>query len=196
ERRDQASVALIVHDQETPLLPVHLSDVLPGHSAKRVQNPAVTERDDPDLATLHEARGGTLPAISHGESVRLPLPATLPDILTRAATEHPTHGVTYYRRDGSQFFQPYPELLQDAQRILRGLRTIGLQPQDSVIFQCTRNEDFVPAYWACMLGGYVPAPLGVPSESGEHGAAVAKLRNCWEMLGRPTILSDADLAND
>src|SRR5882672_3327283 len=83
----------------------------------------------------------------------------LGDALVRTARLHPSHGVTYINEGAAWDFQSYPALLEEASRILSGLRQTNLAPGDPVLFQFTDNRDFIPAFWACVLGGFVPVPL-------------------------------------
>ena len=119
--------------------------------------------------------------------------ASLAAILRRAAERSPGKGVRYLRADGTERSQSYPELLTEASRILTGLRAGGLQPGDKAIFQFHQNEDFVPAFWACMMGGFVPVPISIPPGYDEAHSILAKLENAWSMLGRPIVLAGAAL---
>lgn len=89
--------------------------------------------------------------------------------------------------------QTYPELLADAARILAGLRSLGLAPGAPVIFQLDRADEFIPAFWACALGGFLPAPVSVSPTYEKAHSALEKLRNTWELLGRPVALVGATL---
>ncbi|NEQ72241.1 MAG: hypothetical protein F6K24_42870 [Okeania sp. SIO2D1] len=51
----------------------------------------------------------------------------------KAATTE--QGITYIQLDRTEKFQSYKDLFLEAQRILSGLRKLGLQPQDRVVFQ-------------------------------------------------------------
>jgi acyl-CoA synthetase (AMP-forming)/AMP-acid ligase II/thioesterase domain-containing protein/NAD(P)-dependent dehydrogenase (short-subunit alcohol dehydrogenase family)/acyl carrier protein len=113
----------------------------------------------------------------------------LADTLLHAAENHPDHGVSYVSADGREQRQTYPQLLDDARRILAGLRGLGLTPGARILFQLDHNPDFVPALWAAMLGGFVPVPLSIPPSYDEDNAALAKLHNACEMLGQPLILT-------
>jgi acyl-CoA synthetase (AMP-forming)/AMP-acid ligase II/thioesterase domain-containing protein len=87
--------------------------------------------------------------------------ASVADLLIRAAHQHPTYGLNLPRaeRDGEATFLSYSELLDQAQRIVGGLRACGHAPGRNVVLLLERAGDFVPAFWACILGGYVPCPL-------------------------------------
>ncbi|HTC94824.1 MAG TPA: SDR family NAD(P)-dependent oxidoreductase [Terriglobales bacterium] len=186
-----SAVAVALEEFESKRLPLHLSDLLPDWRFTRTPPTAVTAtRREGDN---RQQAGSGRPAISHGEPLHVPVPGTMAEVLARAAKEHPEHGVIYCQADGGEVFQTYPELVEDAERILAGLRKLGLQPQDKLIFQLNRNEDFIPAYWACMLGGFVPVPISIAPSYREPNSTLKKLQNSWEMLGRPTVLAGANL---
>ena len=136
------------------------------------------------------------PAISHGKPLREDLNlTTLGAALQPAASLSPSKGLVYIQADGSEVFQTYPSLLREAERIVTGLRKLDLKPQDKIIFQLERNEDFIPAFWGCVLGGYVPVPLPIAPTYDAVTSAVHKLHNAWNMLDKPLILSSTRLAS-
>ncbi|WP_026124504.1 SDR family NAD(P)-dependent oxidoreductase [Nocardiopsis baichengensis] len=133
-----------------------------------------------------------VPAISDGGPAPEPDLPDLGAVLVRAACE-PGGDIMHIRSDGAETRQSYAELLEEAERMLGGLRAAGLQPGDKAVFQFPDNADFLPAFWACQLGGFVPVPLGVAPSYTEDGAAVAKVDNVWRSLGRPWVLCGAEL---
>src|SRR5262245_35859284 len=189
-----AEVAVVAQDHHEEVPPLHLSDLLPDWQCTAAAA-AVPAGETERATSAKESVSGT-PAISDGGT--LPeepgRPSTLAEALRRAATEYPDHGVCYVQADGRESFQTYPALLGEAERILGGLRRIGLRPGDKALFQCDRNEDFIPAFWACALGGFVPVPLAVPPSFEQHNSTVGKLRHSWEMLGRPVVLTGSAIA--
>ncbi|MEU5642197.1 SDR family NAD(P)-dependent oxidoreductase [Streptomyces milbemycinicus] len=137
--------------------------------------------------------GAREPSILGSGSLGLPVdhPRTLQAALARAAEKAPDRGITFLTRQGTSVHMTYSRLLADAERALTGLRALGLRPGDSVLFQFDANHSFVTAFWACVLGGFLPAPLAVVPD-GERDTG--KLRNTWSLLGHPLILTDLDAA--
>jgi len=180
--------AVMLQPRNVSLPPLHLSDVLPEYHPATTQHQAI----QPPTAAAAVAQ---IPAISHGHAdICVPESAsTLSAVLQRAAQQFPHHGVTYLPFSGTATHQTYPALLADAETILAGLRQLGLQAQDPVIFQVTQTADFFPAFWACILGGFVPVPIAVAASYTHTNHAVDKLYRVWSMLDQPLMLSDAEL---
>jgi len=189
-------VAVVLREQPEPIPPLHLTDLILGWrvgAASKVDEPAGTPiAQEP----IREERGSKVPSISHGGPLRVVTgaPSTLPDTLQRAAIESPEKGVVHLNHDGSELFQPYPALLEGAERILTGLRKLGLKPQDKVIFQFDRTHDFIPALWGCILGGIVPVPIGIAPSYKDLNSTVHKIHNAWQMLDEPIVLTSEALA--
>lgn len=136
------------------------------------------------------------PAVAEGiPMASLPAPPpTLAAALERAANNHPENGVLYLDATGSARAQAYTELLLDASRILAGLRALGLRPGEAVIFQLEQAEDFIPSFWACALGGFLPAPASIAPTYEQAHSVLTRLANVWAMLDRPVIVASGALA--
>ncbi|MFF5228403.1 SDR family NAD(P)-dependent oxidoreductase [Dactylosporangium sp. NPDC000521] len=135
------------------------------------------------------------PALVRGPSPVLPpdAVATLPEALERAARVAPGRGTTYLLPDGRIDRQTYAELYDDARRVLSGLRRHDLAPGDAVLLQCADSRTFVTAWWACVLGGFMPTAVAPAPEYSGDNAAVRKLASAWDLLGRPPVIADAEL---
>ncbi|HTE44131.1 MAG TPA: AMP-binding protein, partial [Gemmatimonadaceae bacterium] len=170
---------------------LRVDELVPGWSASAVSAPA-------NRAVKQSSRTTLDPNAAPSMSVGVPIvwdaesPKQLSDLLARAASRFPTHGVTCIEHDG-EYTIAYPELKERAERIMAGLRAAGIQPRDIVIFQFDRNPDFVAAFWGCILGGFVPAPISVSLMGDPSSPAATKLRNAWHLLGCPFVLTTAAL---
>ena len=189
-------VAVVVQEKMTHLPPLHLSDLLPNWEVAAIDAKDKQVAVPANRSALEEEVGSKKLAISQGEPLgqEADAPTTLAQALHRAARSHPAKGLVYILSDGSQRSQSYGDLLEEAQRILAGLRKLGLKPQDKVIFQLERNQDFIPAFWGCVLGGFVPVPISVAPTYDQVNSTVSKLQNAWQMLGRPLVLTSTLLA--
>lgn len=135
------------------------------------------------------------PALVRGPDPVLPpgAVATLPEALERAARVAPGRGTTYVLPDGGTDRQTYAELYDEARRMLGGLRRHGLAPGDAVLLQCADSRTFVTAWWACVLGGFMPTAVAPAPEYGTDNAAVRKLASAWQLLGHPPVIADPEL---
>lgn len=192
-------VALIREDSDKHQIDqVLLTDLLPAVVHPQ-ENEAVFNAGDskPETAGQQwDASGTPVLSIQHGGPyVRTssPLPETLLDLLQNAVKASPGNGIRYIQPDGSEDFQSYLQLLTDAERILAGLRSSGLEKGDKVIFQIDDNRGFISCHWACLMGGFVQVPISIAPTYGERNLTVNKLINTWESLQFPLILTTSAL---
>ncbi|MGK5637209.1 SDR family NAD(P)-dependent oxidoreductase [Streptomyces sp. URMC 126] len=137
---------------------------------------------------------GGRPAVAAGPPAVTPSVRTLPEALRRAAREN-RGGIVIVDRRGAEQELSYPDLAADAARVLGGLRAIGLRPGDRAVLQCPGHRDFLTAFWACLLGGFVPVPLAPAESYAEDTSAVERLAGAWELLGRPLVLAGDETAD-
>jgi acyl-CoA synthetase (AMP-forming)/AMP-acid ligase II len=123
-------------------------------------------------------------------------PLVLQDSLRRAAAHEAPAGITCVQRDDSEVTWTYAELIAKAERVMRGLRHIGLRPGDRALFQFSDNQDFICAFWGCVLGGFVPVPAALPPSYQPPNSSLSRLQSSWEMLDRPLILAGAKQARE
>ncbi|MFE5029975.1 alpha/beta fold hydrolase [Streptomyces sp. NPDC056656] len=120
---------------------------------------------------------------------------SIADLLLRAAEHHPRSGLLHQQGatdSDAPRFQPYPELVDEARRVLTGLRGLGLAPQDKVVLLLERPQEFLPAFWACLLGGFVPVPMAPLGGDPERWAV--QLGHVNTLLDQPLIVTTESLA--
>jgi len=149
-------------------------------------------------ATPQLVAGSSTPAFVRGAALQMPAdyPATLIAALARAAQLGADRGTTYVLADGTTDRQLYPDLLADAEHVLGGLRAMGLRPGDPVLFQLLDNRRFVTTFWACVLGGFLPTPVGPAPSYVRDNAVVRKLHAAWQLLGRPLVMTERAVADE
>ncbi|WP_328838901.1 SDR family NAD(P)-dependent oxidoreductase [Streptomyces europaeiscabiei] len=127
-----------------------------------------------------------------GGELRIPdgAPMTLQEGVRQAAELAPEQGTLYLRKGSEPDLQTYAELLVEAERVLAGLRAAGLTPGDAALFQFEDHRAYMTAFWACVLGGFVPTPVAVATTYGSHNETTRKLHNAWRLLDRPVLLTD------
>lgn len=118
---------------------------------------------------------------------------TLPDMLLRAAKVHPEHGVFVINQEGEKVFVSYPDLLNKAHRVLSGLRAKGIQAGEKVILLMNSIEGYFYAFWGCVMGGIIPAPMTAPKNFAENNHDIKLLKSVWETIEQPQVISEKDL---
>ncbi|WP_050478881.1 SDR family NAD(P)-dependent oxidoreductase [Herbaspirillum rhizosphaerae] len=166
---------------------IHLADLLPDY-------PLLTSTVQETLLSRAPANGAAdKPAVSRLRSLpaqpqQPQLPANLAEALVRAA-QHPELGIVHVAADMSEIRVSYTELFDQACRILGGLRARGVRSGDVVLVDSADSRSLLPLFWACILGAIVPAPFKVAAAAA-GGASLKRLRDSWEVLGRPFIAAD------
>ncbi|OUD11718.1 non-ribosomal peptide synthetase [Thioflexithrix psekupsensis] len=188
-------LTVVAHEQVKQQARWHLSDVLdedrtPHHSI--VISPQLAQRTSQEAQSEH--------ALSYLEGVNIPLPAdrplTLPQVLKYTAQQSYAQGVRYLHLDGREEWQSYAELAERAAMVLARLREQGCQTGDKIILQLDHNADFIPIFWGCLAGGFIPVPTHVPPLYEADSAPVQLLGNIWQRLARPLIVTRRGLLND
>jgi len=183
---DEASMPLsAVYRPVAPLRPrIHLADILPDY-------PLLTfaAQEMPVARTLASGAAGKL-AVSPLKplSGQSKMPANLVAALERAA-QCPELGIVHVAADMSEIRISYAELLDQARRLLGGLRSRGVRSGDVVLVDSGNSRSLLPLFWACLLGAIVPAPFKVGAAAvGE--VPLKRLRDSWDVLGQPLIAAD------
>ena len=151
----------------------------------------------PNARTLEMRRAtarSAVPAVATSQPVagRLRTARGLRHLL-EAAAETPS-GMVFVQNDGSDRVVSYADVLARAKLRLHELRANGLGAGDRAVLLVGDNEQFVVSFWACVLGGVVPAPLVCPASFATPSDPLRKLQAVWGHLGRPVIVGDPSLA--
>jgi acyl-CoA synthetase (AMP-forming)/AMP-acid ligase II/thioesterase domain-containing protein/acyl carrier protein len=121
-------------------------------------------------------------------------PANVSQILRRAAREHPDSGLRYCA-SGAQAesrFLRYPDLLAAALRVAEGLLRRGLHRGDRALLLLERQDEFLTAFWGCLLSGVVPCPT--VAVTGDRERWAAQLAYVDALLQRPLLITSEALA--
>lgn len=169
------------------ILPTYvLVSELPRNSIGEVDEKAlksVPQKSYPQVK-LAFSDGGALPFVA--------TPTTLIELLQTAAQ---TSGEILYLENGQEISQSYAQLLTQAEKCLFGLRQLKLLPGDKVILLLKNNCDILPAFWGCVLGGFIPVIMEVPPTYTDAHPALDKLRHIWEFLAKPLIITSEKLVS-
>lgn len=116
-------------------------------------------------------------------------PTNIADLLLRAAARNPRCGLLIGSGEHAQEaeFMSYPDLVEEARRILAGLRARMPQQGGKVALLLEHPRQFIPAFWACVLGGYIPCPLA--HISNDEDRWTKHLAHVDSVLDRPLFVS-------
>ncbi|WP_010681245.1 type I polyketide synthase [Acetivibrio cellulolyticus] len=118
-------------------------------------------------------------------------------ILIDTAEVYGDKGITFIKNDDSEIRLTYKEIYDRALIRLGGLQRAGFEKGQYAIVIIDESIDFVITFWACVLGGIIPAPLAYPPlSSNVKNASLQKLYAVWDTLKRPVILSDSSLVEN
>ncbi|MBV9012803.1 MAG: non-ribosomal peptide synthetase [Pseudonocardiales bacterium] len=118
---------------------------------------------------------------------------SITDLLVHVADTAPNAGVRYLHNHtiDNSTFQDYGSLLDSARRILGGLSARKLPARKNIVLLLERSAEFIPAFWACLLGGYVPCPL-LPIRVDTTRWA-AQIKHVNDLLDSPPWLTTSDI---
>ncbi|WP_261566384.1 AMP-binding protein [Frankia gtarii] len=135
------------------------------------------------MASISVLDGGPLPD---------PTVSSLADCLIRAAGAGHGTGVHYVTGNGDAIPQTYAELLDQAARVLGGIRSAGLPAGTKVLLQSADQADLLAGFWACVLGGYVPVPVSAHPPAGSERTAAQLLDDAWANMTDAQVLTGGD----
>ena len=118
---------------------------------------------------------------------------TLTEALESAAAQS-NGGFGYVREDGSEYFEPFPVLLDHARQVAGALRSQGLEPRTVVGIGIPEPDDFLRAFLGASYAGLIPAPLCPPSPRGSATAYAGMIRPMLEASGARAVLTTGPLA--
>jgi acyl-CoA synthetase (AMP-forming)/AMP-acid ligase II/acyl carrier protein len=188
--------ATIVKESFNKSQPLHVKDFIkkmskgPGKGSKTTLDSQPKKMGDGTGKAIEKLP----PALVYGGDLVIEPddPKVLPDALNRAVEKNGKQELICIRSNGTRHSYTYEALLKEAEAVLSGLRKKGLKPKDKVILQFDETEEYFCTFWGCTLAGIVPVPMGVPKTYTENNETIA-LKNIWEMLEKPYILTSSKL---
>ena len=130
------------------------------------------------------------------ESLYETTPENVADLLLRAVRLCPKSGFFFAEEEdkGESTFLSYPELLSEARKIVGGLRARTENRHGIVTLLLDRPSDFIPCFWACVLGGYVPCAMAPIRSDPERSAT--NITHINKLLDRPLFISYGELLRE
>lgn len=122
-------------------------------------------------------------------------PKNVAELLLRAARRFPQAGISVLRTERDEpLFIAYPELLKEAENIAAGLQKRGFLAGSKIALLLERADDFLPAFWGCILGGYVPSAL-VPNRA-DRQRWEKHLSHVNSLLDNPVVVTTGALKDE
>jgi len=117
-------------------------------------------------------------------------PSTLTAALQQTAHGFPDRGLTIYDKAGKISRMTFSELWQRSMVISRGLGVRLHQGCSSALLQVPQMDHHFAAFWGCILHSVRPVAIAIPTNYGDGAQAVCKkIRNAWELLDAPPVIS-------
>lgn len=101
----------------------------------------------------------------------------------------PERTITYIDGADKELCISYADLYTRAKNRLYALQQRGVNKGDECILFLRSNEDFIDAYWGCILGGIIPVPVAV-GISDEHRSKLFKI---FAKLENPYLYTTEDI---
>lgn len=122
--------------------------------------------------------------------------ANVADLLLRAASQQPQSGIYVASQEPERDaeFLSYASLLHEARQILSGLRGRAGHSGTKIALLLERPREFIPAFWACILGGYIPCPLVPIRNDAERWEK--HLAHVNTLLDNPVFISTGKLLSE
>jgi acyl transferase domain-containing protein/acyl-CoA synthetase (AMP-forming)/AMP-acid ligase II/acyl carrier protein len=117
-------------------------------------------------------------------------PTTLREVLEQAAADKPEASLVFIADNGSEQEIYLDKLLSEATSILSGLQAQGLRPGDHLILQLDDKYEFLQVFWACILGGIIPAPIAPTVSLDPSHKTFSKFLKIYTLLNYPTLVLD------
>ncbi len=170
----------------------HIHDLLPPEARGAGSSPANMVSRAKKIANESVSQ---VPAIIISEPIAdiARRPHVLADLIVNTALSFPDAGIAFYHADDSTGSLSYAQLLHKSQCVLSGLRQTGIGIGDKVIFQFDRNEDFIVAFWACALGGFIPVPIAPAKSYRTSNAQTVKVAHAWHLMDRAIVLAGENI---
>jgi len=98
-------------------------------------------------------------------------------------------GIKYINSDSDEVFVPYDEMHREVLGVLHYLQEKGLKKGDELIFQIEDNRTFVTTFWACIMGGIVPAIVSIVN----NDELRMQLLRIWKTLEKPHLFASGKI---
>ena len=94
-------------------------------------------------------------------------------------------GIHFVESADKDVFRSYYDLYEHSADLAVFLHDKGLRHGDELVFQLNNNQQFIVAFWACILSGVIPIPLAMNTNNG----SALRLENVCGVLGSPYFIT-------
>ncbi|NLR68624.1 amino acid adenylation domain-containing protein [Chitinophaga varians] len=101
-------------------------------------------------------------------------------------------GITLINSEHDSELMSYRQLLHAAQCMLHQLQEKGVAKGNEIVLQIEDNKTLLIAFWACVIGKFIPVPLSVESKASHK----VKLTAVWKKLNHPYLFTDKKQLED
>jgi acyl-coenzyme A synthetase/AMP-(fatty) acid ligase/acyl carrier protein len=142
------------------------------------------------------AQAPKTPAIAYGPPLALSprTPTSVAAAIASRIAQRPDGIIRTYSLDGDDRVQSYEELWRRSGSIVTGLRKFCRHPGETIVLLIEDAVDFVPAFWACIRGGFVAVPLMSAAREAFHQRRGGNLLAALDRLSNINILADETFA--
>jgi len=162
--------------------PIYLSGLGQKSLAKENEKPSEEKISYDNVKNKAYSNGGKLGV---GDN-----PVSMQEALLAVSKNYPDKGIFLVKESRNDNFLSYKELVEVASLIAGGLRENDVNQKETVLLQCKDYENILPAFWGCVMGGFIPVIVSTPNGYRESGMVLDKVYNAWCSLGKPVILTD------
>ncbi len=110
---------------------------------------------------------------------------TLKDVLANVS-ENEDKGIYFSHHRDDDVFLSYKQLSYEAHLIAGSWQRQGVKVNDKIVFQLEDNKNFVTAFWAAVVGNFIPVPVA----SGNSEAHSNKLNAIYDVLQTSWTVTD------
>lgn len=107
----------------------------------------------------------------------------LVDVITARANSN--SGITFIESSLCEEKLTYKELYDYSLKVLYNLQQKGALRGNEIVIQLNNNRNFIIAFWACILGGYIPVPVSIPKNHEQSQKTI----NIWKCLSVPYLIT-------
>lgn len=117
-------------------------------------------------------------------------PLLISELLFNATYTNPNEEIICIDENGEKVILTYKHLLDKALKVSNALNNNNIQHKDKIIIHVKNLHKFFIAFWGCIIGGYVPVPIGIFKNYENNSSEIDSLNNITKLLNKPNIITE------